>query len=89
MEEDNALNGPTKQAPWITFNGVNHGDSQVESLQDLNFIFAFNLYNFDTGSKINLIFLSVREHSIMTSHICVGRGVQDSPKKGTLESRTR
>merc|ERR1719491_2346399 len=28
VEEDNALNGPTKQAPWITFNGVNHGDSQ-------------------------------------------------------------
>ena len=32
------MNGPTKQAPWITFNGVNHGDSQVESIQDLNFI---------------------------------------------------
>ena len=47
VEEDNALNGPTKQAPWITFNGVNHGDSQVESLQGLNFILAFNLYNFD------------------------------------------
>ena len=38
MEDDNALNGPSKQAPWITFNGVNHGDSQVESIQDLNFI---------------------------------------------------
>ena len=25
----------------------------------------------------------------MTSHIRVGRGVQDSPKKGTLQSRTR
>ena len=32
VEEDNALNGPTKQAPWMTFNGVNHGDSQVASV---------------------------------------------------------
>ena len=29
MEEDHALKGPTKQAPWITFNAVNSGDSQA------------------------------------------------------------
>ena len=26
--------------------------------------------------------IAIREHSLMTSHIRVGRGVQDSPKKG-------
>lgn len=29
VEEEFALKGPTKQAPWMTFNGVNTGDSQV------------------------------------------------------------
>ena len=28
--------------------------------------------------------IAIRERSLMTSHIRVGRGVQDSPKKGTL-----
>ena len=28
--------------------------------------------------------ISIRERSLMTSHIRVGRGVQDSPQKGTL-----
>ena len=31
----------------------------------------------------------LRERSLMTSHIRVGRGVQDSHKKGTLQNRTR
>jgi hypothetical protein len=31
----------------------------------------------------NLVFL-LRERPLMTSHIRVGRGVQDSPQKGTL-----
>jgi len=29
VEEGHALKGPTKQAPWITFNGENIGDSHV------------------------------------------------------------
>ena len=28
--------------------------------------------------------IQIRERSLMTSHIRVGRGVQDSPQKGTL-----
>ena len=29
VEENHALKGPTKLAPWITFNGVNTGDSHA------------------------------------------------------------
>lgn len=29
VEEEFALNGPGKTAPWMTFNGVNYGDSQA------------------------------------------------------------
>ena len=40
--------------------------------------------------KYNFVKLQVlREHPLMTSLIRVGRGVQNSPKKGTLQSRTR
>ena len=36
------------------------------------------------GVKNNIVLSKIRERSLMTSHIRVGRGVQDSPKKGTL-----
>ena len=62
-----------------------------QSLLRLGFFLGFIAYNprsFITASmkrfcRLN-ISLPLRERSLMTSHIRVGRGVQDNPKKGTL-----
>ena len=46
---------------------------------------GFSILPFGMEIWINLF----RERPLMTSYIRVGRGVQNSPPKGTLQSRTR
>ena len=78
MEEENALNGPTKQAPWITFNGVNHGDSQVRGPSRFEFYLGIQFVQFGQRIKNESDFLlSVTQTvenrpNFSTNNLCFG-----------------
>ena len=62
--------------------------SIIEKLKIRNFYRDQNTFprilHLHTSVYFNLNWKLLREHSLMTSLIRVGRGVQDSPQKGTL-----